>query len=114
MGASLASAYRLETVPDGGIDGGMSLYLADEAFEKMDWHNTVQAANYLKSIGLQMFIAAPDDAESKLRTVVDTVLWFIREGDSAYVEADYVRPAAKAMLKTAFDTKRDLSTTPHG
>lgn len=114
MGASLASAYRLETRPEEGIDGGVSLYLADEAFEKMDWHNTVQAANYLKSIGLQMFIAAPDDAESKLRTVVDTVLWFIREGDSAYVEADYVRPAAKAMLKTAFDTKRDLSKTSNG
>lgn len=98
MGASLASAYRIESRKEGGMDGGMSLYLADEAFEKMDSLNTVQAANYLKSIGLQLFIAAPDDAEARLRQIVDTVLFFIRDGDKAYVEVDYVTPKARALL----------------
>jgi len=99
MGASLASAYRIESrQQDGGVDGGMSLYLADEAFEKMDSLNTIQAANYLKSIGLQLFIAAPDDAEARLRQIVDTVLFFIRDGDKAFVEPDYVTPKARKLL----------------
>lgn len=48
MGASLASAYRLERREDALIDGGFALYLADEAFDKMDTVNTIQAAEYLK------------------------------------------------------------------
>ena len=99
MGASLASAFRIERRGDGSLDGGLSLYLADEAFEKMDHVNTVQAAGYLKSIGLQLFVAAPDDAEPKLRQLVDTVLYFMREGDTAEVEVDYVTDAARHLLE---------------
>ena len=98
MGASLASAYRLERLPDGKIHGGASLYLADEAFEKMDRTNTLQAAGYLQSIGLQLFVAAPDDAEPRLREVVDTVMFFIREGSVATIEVDYVKPKARELL----------------
>ncbi len=98
MGAALASAYRLERKSEDHIDGGLALYLADEAFEKMDHANTVQAANYLKSIGLQLFIAAPDDAEPKLRQIVDTVLYFMREGNTAEVAVDYVMPEARKLL----------------
>jgi chromosome segregation protein len=87
----------------------VNLYLADEAFEKMDSVNTMQAANYLKSIGLQLFVAAPDDAEARLRCVVDTVLFFIRSGDKAWVEPDYVTPAAHKLLKEAFSQDEALA-----
>jgi len=98
MGASLASAYRIQWRDDGNHDGGLSLFLADEAFEKMDFDNTMAAFDYLKSIGLQMFVAAPDDAESRLRPLVDTVMFFIREGDVAEVEVDYVTSDARALI----------------
>jgi len=98
MGASLASAYRIHWREDGNHDGGLSLFLADEAFEKMDFDNTQAGFEYLKSIGLQMFVAAPDDAEGRLRPLVDTVLFFIRDGNIAEVEVDYVTPAAKELL----------------
>lgn len=98
MGASLASAYRLERYPDGLINGGVCMYLADEAFEKMDRGNTLQAAGYLQSIGLQLFVAAPDDAEPRLREVSDTVMFFVREGASATIEIDYVKPKARKLL----------------
>ena len=101
IGASLASAFRIERQIDGSLDGGFSLYLADEAFEKMDTFNTIQASRYLKSIGLQMFIAAPDDAEAKLRQVVDTVLFFTREKNIASISVDYVTPDAKNLLASA-------------
>jgi len=111
MGAALASAYRLERKANDQVDGGLSLYLADEAFEKMDHTNTVQAAHYLKSIGLQLFIAAPDDAEPKLRQIVDTVLYFMREGDAAEVSIDYIKPEARALLSqlNSIDTDREVT-----
>ena len=98
MGASLASAYRLERREDALIDGGFALYMADEAFDKMDAVNTIQAAEYLKSIGLQLLIAAPDDAEAKIRKVVDTVLFFLRDGPIVTIDTDFVTPAAKQLL----------------
>jgi len=110
MGASLAGAYRLKSREDGGIDGGMSLYLADEAFEKMDYANSTQSAGYLKSIGLQLFLAAPDSSESKLRSIVDTVMFFIREGERAKVEVDYVTPSARKLLTEAFVAKKEGET----
>ncbi len=111
MGASLASAYRLERLPDEGIHGGASLYLADEAFEKMDRVNTLQAAGYLKSIGLQLFVAAPDDAEPRLREVVDTVMFFIREGAVATIELDYIKPKARELLAQLSQAYSDKAAT---
>ena len=98
MGASLASSYRLSRRDDDTIEGGLSLYLADEAFEKMDYANTLQAAEYLKSIGLQLFAAAPDSAEADLRSFVDTVLFFIRDGTDVMVNVDYVTPWAQETI----------------
>ena len=109
MGASLASAYRLERREDALIDGGFALYLADEAFDKMDAVNTIQAAEYLKSIGLQLFIAAPDDAEAKLRQAADTVLYFLREGPIVNIDTDFVTPAARQLLAGIHGTENSVS-----
>ena len=96
MGASLASAYRINREGD-SLTGGLSLYLADEAFQSMDLQNTMQAANYLKSIGLQLFIAAPDESEPRMTGVVDTVMFFIREG--VKVDVDITYPKEKLRKK---------------
>lgn len=103
MGASLASAYRISRLENGETEQGFALYLADEAFEKMDRKNTTQAAKYLESIGLQLFVAAPDDAEAKLTMVVDTVLFFIREGAKAAVDISHVKPKARDLIEQAFE-----------
>lgn len=109
MGASLASAYRLERREDALIDGGFALYLADEAFDKMDAVNTIQAAEYLKSIGLQLFIAAPDDAEAKMRYAADTVLYFLRDGPIVNIDTDFVTPAARQLLAGIHGTENSTS-----
>lgn len=112
MGASLASAYRINRREDGSLDGGLSLYLADEAFEKMDSTNTRQATEYLKSVGLQLFVATPDDAEPRLRQVVDTVLFFTREGSRVSVDVDHVTPAARALLRKVYDDPDSVELSP--
>ncbi len=103
MGASLASAYRIERDKAGNLSGGFGLYLADEAFQKMDNANTRQAGQYLNSIGLQLFVAAPDEAEPRLSEVSDMTLFFIREGSNIKVDTNIIRPAAKKLLFNAFE-----------
>ncbi|MES9897688.1 MAG: SbcC/MukB-like Walker B domain-containing protein [Sedimenticola sp.] len=98
MGASLASAYRINREVDGSLKGGLSLYLADEAFQSMDLKNTMQAANYLKSIGLQLFIAAPDESEPRMTAVVDTVLFFIRDGVKATVDVQHLKEKLRKLV----------------
>lgn len=98
MGASLASAYRINREADGSLRGGLSLYLADEAFQSMDLKNTMQAANYLKSIGLQLFIAAPDESEPRMTAVVDTVLFFIRDGVKATVDVQHLKEKLRKLV----------------
>ncbi|MCY4265726.1 MAG: hypothetical protein OXE78_12860 [Gammaproteobacteria bacterium] len=98
MGASLASAYRINREVDGSLRGGLSLYLADEAFQSMDLKNTMQAANYLKSIGLQLFIAAPDESEPRMTAVVDTVLFFIRDGVKATVDVQHLKEKLRKLV----------------
>jgi chromosome segregation protein len=102
MGASMAGAYRFETRDDGKVESGIALFPSDEAFKNMDYANTNQAAEYLKSIGLQLFVAAPDSAEPEFRTFADTVLFFIREGSTATISVDYVTPWAQGIIKDSF------------
>lgn len=102
MGASLAGAYRFQTVGDGTIERGLSLFPSDEAFKNMDYANTNQAAEYLKSIGLQLFVAAPDSAEPEFRSFVDTVLFFIKDKTNVTVSVDYVTPWAQNLIKNSF------------
>lgn len=99
MGSSLASAYRINANP-GGVskNDGFGLYLADEAFQSMDAENTEQAANYLKSIGLQLFLAAPDESEVKITPCVETILFFIREGNRAVVDVQYPNQSARDLV----------------
>lgn len=103
MGASLASAYRISNDENEGLKGGLSLYLADEAFHGMDRRNSQQTADYLKSIGLQLFVAAPDELELRFTELVDTKLFFIRDGMNVAVDFDYITPATKDLFKKAYE-----------
>ena len=61
------------------------------------------------AVGLQLFIAAPDDAEAKLRQVADTVLYFLREGPIASIDTDFVTPAARQLLAGISSTENSIS-----
>ncbi len=98
IGASLASAYRIESKEGMQAKGGIGLAILDEAFEKMDGHNSLQAADYLKELGLQLILAAPDEAELKLLSVVDTVIFITREGTSLDMSIHYPKEACRKLL----------------
>ena len=64
-GAALAAAYRLDHAAPGS---GMALMLLDEAFDGMDYQNTVATTRFLNCgfLGLQLVMAAPDTDLAKL------------------------------------------------
>jgi len=95
IGASMAAAYRISEQQHGS---GMGLVPLDEAFEKMDYNNFYQAAMYLKDIGLQLFLAAPDESEMKLSTVVNTVIFLSRNGNTLNSTVKYLKDDASELL----------------
>ncbi|HDS1108388.1 TPA: AAA family ATPase [Stenotrophomonas maltophilia] len=64
-----------------GDQGGMSLIIFDELGDKIDSVNTRAVFEYLKALGLQPIVAAPDDALGKINESVDTYIEMYRDDD---------------------------------
>lgn len=98
IGAALAAAYRLQRDDDGMLRGGMALAVFDEAFSKLDVQNTVSALGFLDELGLQVLLAAPDEKYGLMSEHVDTIVNVYRSGGTVFVDADYLKPAARKLL----------------
>ncbi|MFB9067703.1 SbcC/MukB-like Walker B domain-containing protein [Pseudofulvimonas gallinarii] len=93
-GAALAAAYgKSEAQP-----GGMGLILLDEFGDKIDAQNARATTNYLRSLGLQLLLAAPDTAQGTLSGVLDSYIELFRDGDLLQVERIEVKEAARELL----------------
>ena len=74
-GAALAAAYgKLQ-----GRHDGASVILFDELGDKIDGNNTRAVFRYLRSLGLQPIVAAPDDALGKINESIDGYIELHRE-----------------------------------
>lgn len=93
-GAALAAAYgKLQ-----GDTSGMSLILFDELGDKIDGNNTKAVFEYLRSLGLQPIVAAPDDALGKINESVDGYIELFREGSFLAVNHVGLGPDAHELL----------------
>lgn len=93
-GAALAAAYgKLH-----GDTRGMSLILLDELGDKIDDNNTKAVFEYLRSLGLQPIVAAPDDALAKINESVDGYIQLNRDGDVLSVSHVDLGPDAHPLL----------------
>lgn len=72
-----------------GDQGGMSLIIFDELGDKIDSVNTRAVFEYLKALGLQPIVAAPDDALGKINESVDTYIEMYR--DEELISIKHVR-----------------------
>ncbi|WP_334180414.1 SbcC/MukB-like Walker B domain-containing protein [Pseudoxanthomonas sp.] len=104
-GAALAAAYgKNEAHP-----GGMGLILLDEFGDKIDAQNARATTNYLRSLGLQLVLAAPDTAQGTLSGVLDSYIELFRDGDLLQAERIEVQAAARALLLSdQFDLHPEL------
>jgi len=104
-GAALAAAYgKSEANP-----GGLGLILLDEFGDKIDAQNARATTNYLRSLGLQLVLAAPDTAQGTLSGVLDSYIELFRDGDLIQVERVEITQAARELLLSdQFDLHPEL------
>ena len=104
-GAALAAAYGKNEAHA----GGMGLILLDEFGDKIDAQNARATTNYLRSLGLQLVLAAPDTAQGTLSGVLDSYIELFRDGDLLQAERIEVQAAARALLLSdQFDLHPEL------
>lgn len=93
-GAALAAAYgKSEAHP-----GGIGLILLDEFGDKIDAQNARATVDYLRSLGLQLVLAAPDTAQGTLSGVLDSYIELFRDGDLLQAMRMELQPAARELL----------------
>lgn len=104
-GAALAAAYgKSEAHP-----GGIGLILLDEFGDKIDAQNARATVDYLRSLGLQLVLAAPDTAQGTLSGVLDSYIELFRDGDLLQAMRMEMQPAARELLLSdQFDLHPEL------
>jgi len=88
-GASLASAYGKKVTDSSGL----GVILLDEFGDKIDAQNARAITDYLRSLGLQLILAAPDTAQGTLTGVLDSYIELFR--DDSYLHVNRVEISAR-------------------
>ena len=100
IAAGLGATYRLKRTPDGRPVGGFSLSMFDEAFNKLDAENTQTSLGFMRDLGLQTLIAAPDDKYSLMASVMDTIINVCRDGSVVDLDVEFPMPKGKELLES--------------
>ncbi len=101
IAASLASAYFPGA--RGHKPQGMGLAVFDEAFNKLDIKNTQALLKFMKALGLQVLLAAPETNRATFSEVLDTIITVNKsiDGEYVYVESEYPGERARQALHAA-------------
>lgn len=99
IAASLASAYRLS---DRGREAGLSLILFDEAFGGMDERNSLMVGNFLRELGLQVVVAAPDTDQAKLTPICNRMYEIHRINSKVKLEHLEIKDKARALASSDY------------
>lgn len=96
-GASLANAYRIKA---GDSHEGAAVMIIDEAFHGFDAQNCYVTAQFLRSLGLQLVMAAPDADVGKLLPVLDSYYDLDRFGPDVFTSEVIVKDDARRLLES--------------
>ena len=95
-GAALAAAYGKGE----GQQGGLGVIMLDEFGDKIDAQNARATTNYLRSLGLQLILAAPDTAQGTLTGVLDSYIELFRDGSLLQLERVVVHGRGRELLES--------------
>ncbi|MFT2112590.1 SbcC/MukB-like Walker B domain-containing protein [Marinomonas sp. 2405UD68-3] len=98
IAAALSTTYRLQETLEGKVDGGFSLAMFDEAFNKIDMAKTSTCMGFMKDIGLQVIAAAPDDKRAVMAANMETIISVWREGGAVSIDVAYPQAKGKKLL----------------
>lgn len=101
-GAALAAAYRIES---GKATDGAALMLLDEAFHGMDHQNATAVGEFLRSLGLQLIMAAPETDYGKFAGMCDTIYDVARDGLNVFIEPSQMKEEGKELLQSDLPSK---------
>lgn len=96
-GASLANAYRIKA---GEAHDGAAVMIIDEAFHGFDAQNCYVTAQFLRSLGLQLVMAAPDADVGKLLPVLDSYYDLDRFGSDVFTSEVMIKDDARRLLES--------------
>ena len=86
IGASLAATYQNKRTKEIGL----ALAIFDEAFNRLDSTAICACSDFLKDLGLQVVLAAPDEKRHVFMEVVDTVVNVNRSRNDVLVDVEYL------------------------
>ena len=95
LAAAFLNAYKIN--PD-KPQRGASLVLLDEVFEKMDEGNTRASIEFLKSMGLQLILAAPPDMSMKIGGLMDQQITVNRDKYDVLFDYHVLHPEGQKLL----------------
>jgi len=97
IGASLAATYQNRRSGEMGL--GLAIF--DEAFNRLDTVAICACSDFLKDLGLQVVLAAPDEKRHIFMEVVDTVVNVHRSRNDVLVDVEYLTEKTRAALSKA-------------
>lgn len=97
---TLSTAVAASAYPGrAGTDGGITLAMFDEVFDKTDTEHTAKVIQFMKDIGLQAFLVAPDEKRTALFQLCDTIISIHRSGASVTFDTQKVSDHTRHQFK---------------
>ena len=97
IGASLAATYQNKRTKEMGL----ALAIFDEAFNRLDTTAICACSDFLKDLGLQVVLAAPDEKRHVFMEVVDTVVNVNRSRNDVLIDVEYLSEKTRKELSEA-------------
>jgi energy-coupling factor transporter ATP-binding protein EcfA2 len=89
---------------------GLSLAIFDEAFNRLDTKAICACSDFLKDLGLQVVLAAPDEKRHVFMEVVDTVVNVNRSKNEVLVDVEYLTEKTRKTLSEADPYRKGFET----
>jgi uncharacterized protein YPO0396 len=94
IGASLAATYQNRRTGQKGL----ALAVFDEAFNRLDTKAIGACSDFMRSLGLQVVVATPDEKRHIFMEVADTIVNVNRSGNVVMVDSEYLTEKTRKAL----------------
>lgn len=94
IGASLAATYQNRRTGRTGL----ALAIFDEAFNRLDTKAICACSDFMKSLGLQIVVATPDEKRHIFMEVADSIVNVNRSGNVVMIDTEYPKEKTRSAL----------------
>jgi energy-coupling factor transporter ATP-binding protein EcfA2 len=77
---------------------GLALAVFDEAFNRLDSKAICDCSDFIRSLGLQIVLATPDEKRHVFMEVADTIVNVNRSGNEVLVHTEYLTEKTRTSL----------------